>query len=853
MRGRAYFPAVACVRDGEKLYRASAAIRVRAIETRMTVNDNPAEREEDKARISMNHYLFLAALTQWPEHVDISFNVFSEPDIGYPRKGKLEIFLVVSVSANNRKRAIAEVLGRHGAFNGLLNNFFPGIEFGNVVAEDELHRVLQPFIPVAVTSFCRRSERFVVTGPESSRSGRKKSRTIGFLATEAARDNAGEEDDAVAYYFPWIPADQKDISTVAEAMLLNPAPLWYQVRLRPGVCPRGSLKKLRQALYRCEDLLARGPGSTSSLLSAQLEALCTALTERMQQLGNPVFSGGIFLASTAPIDGALSRAIAATISPGIVAASREDLPLYGGVTLFDEAVKDFLLPRYSRDTEPITAEEATTIFRLPQSLDPDIPGLPIKNFRTTFAHPSVLECREPDAPLLGQNIHRGYTTDIKMSVDDRMHHQVIMGQTGTGKSTLLSNIIVSDIKAGRGLCLLDPHGDLLENVLQRYPLERKDDLVLIDFLDQEHVVPMNLLVWKTTDERDFIIDELYCWLDQAYDMKHTGGPMFELYFRNFLRVLMGDAPRKNFVPTIGDFSKMFSDSVFRKLCCNSIRDQNVLQLMEQAKRAGGDASLDNIAPYIISKFNRFDLDLNLKRMVGQEKLAIDFHDIMDRGKVMLVNLGRGRLGETVSGLLASQIVSRFKAAGMKRALVAPGKRKDFFLYVDEFQNIASESFISMLSEARKFRLGLVLANQYASQLEELRMSGGSVLRAILGNVGSIINFRLGVQDAELLEPVFNPTFNRYDLTNLPRGNCYVNLKAGGRKPVSFSMETVYKKNHPDADKVAELRKNSLEKYAITVEEADKNLHQKAAKIEELTADDFDASHVETLFSALREE
>ena len=167
--------------------------------------------------------------------------------------------------------------------------------------------------------------------------------------------------------------------------------------------------------------------------------------------------------------------------------------------------------------------------------------------------------------------------------------------------------------------------------------------------------------------------------------------------------------------------------------------------------------------------------------------------------------------------------------------------------------IASESFISMLSEARKFRLGLVLANQYASQLDELRLSGGSVLRAILGNVGSIINFRLGVQDAELLEPVFNPTFNRFDLINLPRGNCYVNLKAGGRKPVSFSLETVYKAVHPDAGKVAELRRSSLEKYAITIEEAEKNIHQKAAKIEELAAGGLHKSHGETFFSEMLDE
>jgi len=231
-----------------------------------------------------------------------------------------------------------------------------------------------------------------------------------------------------------------------------------------------------------------------------------------------------------------------------------------------------------------------------------------------------------------------------------------------------------------------------------------------------------------------------------------------------------------------------------------------------------------MAPYVASKLNRFVLDKGLQLMTGQEAMSLDFQDVMNSGKVMLVNLGRGRFGDTISGLLASQIVGRFQNAAMKRIEMKPDERREFFLIIDEFQNCATEPFIAMLAEARKFKMGLVLANQYADQLERRKTeSGDSVLKAVLGNVGTTVCFRLGVNDAKTMGDVFYPTFTSEDLVNLPLGNCYINLKTSRSNPTSFSLETTYIESEERSSHVARLRELSNRKYTIPVETARKNL------------------------------
>lgn len=842
MTKKLYYPAIHCVREQCGQFRASSAIMIRSYTSPLLLQDEINEQQNRKIEIYKNHLEFLGAIACWPESVDITLNIFTRPNTDYPMGGTVETALVISVTGNGKQAVQAEVLARHSALFSLLNNFFPAIEFNTVVTEKKLSEIMLPFAPAVVTGIQRRCENFVVSRTKKG-TGRIKE-TIGFLPKKNTKKTTNCTDCLeIPYLFSWIATEHQDISLVAEAMLLTPSPLWFQVRLRTMPCDRQVAADLRQALHTCEDLLNSSEGDENSILLAQLKALRNALTERLQQINRPTFKGGIFLASTSEIDEALAGAVAACISSETVARNDEDVSLFGGTSFCEIQPGDFLKHMFVIETEPFTPEVASCMFRIPHPLRPDVPGLPIKGYRTGFADPALLDSGGKKGVIIGDNVHRGFVNPIHLSTEDRMKHTFILGQTGTGKSSIISMLASQDIRDGHGLCLIDPHGDLIEEILHLYPEERKNDLVLVDFLDRDHIIPMNLLDWQQPEERDFIIDEIYCWLDRTYDMRETGGPMFELYFRSFMRVLMSARKGDKFIPTITDYNRMFIDRKFRNYCQRNVTDRQVLRTMKQAMNAGGDASLDNIAPYITSKFNRFVLDTNVQRIAGQENMAIDFTDIMENRKVMLVNLGRGRYGETITSLLASQIVARFKAATMKRADIPAAQRKDFFLYVDEFQNISSQNFSSLLSEARKYRVGLILANQYADQLDDAGRGsrGDSVLRALLGNVGTIINFRLGVKDAELMEPVFTPDFNKTDLAALPRGACYLNLKSGGNKPISISLQTRYRKSPQRPDHVAHLRKAAMKRHAITRKQADKNIKRRNEKIDALLKEDNDNS------------
>jgi hypothetical protein len=828
MKKKAHYPAIHLQRCNETNYRASVGLSVVSIlDPRLRGGD---EEEDEHIRIYEAHHALLQAVVCWPENVTLQLNLVSKPDIEYPLRGKIEITLFLSVTACEKHLAMAEVLSRHTVLIALLNNHLPAVEFRSILDLNELAGRLTPFKSGSAVSIERRRERLSIAIPASSQDGEP----IGFLTSFTAPQKGPAMDlDSleIPYLFPWTPAT-RDFSEIVEALLWHPAPFWLNVRVRPISVPAATVEGLTEALRKCEEFLLHRQGE-KTVLEVQTRALRSAIAERLQQLGEHVLQGSVFLCS--PVD--LDEAIISTVADTISARPREtdsDIVFKGGYqarSISPGAVCD---PGFFSEEEPFTASEIVCALRIPHPQKSSCPGLPIKRFRTVLAEPTRDADDNEKTAILGMSVHRGYEQPVMVSADDRMRHMCILGQTGTGKSTLLQHLIIQDIRGGRGLCLLDPHGELVEAVLNRYPEERKGDLVLIDFVDRDFYIPMNFLKWRTPEERDFIIDELYATIDRLYDLRQTGGPMFEQYFRGMLRLLMGDRPRKEFVPTLLDFHLVFQESGFRRLCAHNTHDPQVLRIVEEAEEAGGDAKLANMAPYITSKLSRFVLDATLKRTIGQEEMALDFRKIMDQGKVVLINLGKGRFGAAVSGLIAGQIVSRFKAAAMSRADTPPEARRDFFLYVDEFQNVAHDSFVELLAEARKYRLGIVLANQYADQLEKVKRIGGdSMLAAILGNVGTITAFRLGIKDAFLLEPVFGPVFNRNDLTNLPNWHCYVSSNTAQDKPIAFSMQTVYEAVERAPAFVEELRNISRNKYARKAGEVDWAIKERTERINRL--------------------
>lgn len=831
MTPNSFLPAVTDVAQSG-LVRASAAIRLASVQSvRLRKNEDNTHAKDSELTPFQKHRHVLQALAAWPENLTISLNLLTLPEPAYPLNGRTELAIVITATGTDRETIVADLLNRTANFYALLATYLDKAEFEMVTSESELIRWITPLQPSSVFLIDRYRDSLALTVPEDT--NQKVTRQLGFLTSSTGRELQKDGQKRIDYTFPWYQDSSCDLALVLETLLFHPAPVWLQVRLRPTRTTIEERSELERLLTLCEELLGGGR-QTESVLSLQTKALREALSDRIWQKNQYVFQGSCFLCSESRIDDALVTAIANEISALPNVREQPHLPLKGGFSITSMDGWHFLDPDFFSPNGVLTIDEAACAFRIPwpEAIDPQ--GLTIKSHRTSLIAPALLRHERTDTLLLGINRHRGHINEVRVSDEDRMRHTLVMGQTGTGKSVFLEGMALSDIGRGKGICFIDPHGDSIEKILQHYPEERIDDLVLVDFLNEERIVPFNLIAFGNAEERDHLIDDLYAWIDLQYDMKLTGGPIFESYFRGFLRLAMEEEVARQCPPTIHDFFRIFNDRSYRKYCHSKCSDLEVYRMVEQALEAGGEAALNNVTPYVTSKFNRFFANQTVKLMTGQEEISLNFKEIMDKGKVLLINLGRGRFGSATAGLLASQIVSRIQIAAMNRIKINASDRRDFFLYVDEFQTVASEPFIAMLSEARKFRLGLILANQYADQLNNRRVgSDDSVLNALLGNVSNMTCFRLGVNDAKTMASVYHPIFQRTDLSNLPVGCCYVNLKTSGATPCSFSLETrnIERRHRPDY--VERLRQVGQSRHSISREDARKNMIRHNLQISQL--------------------
>ncbi|MDD5032547.1 MAG: hypothetical protein PHC85_00290 [Candidatus Pacebacteria bacterium] len=416
----------------------------------------------------------------------------------------------------------------------------------------------------------------------------------------------------------------------------------------------------------------------------------------------------------------------------------------------------------------------------------------IFHFPTTLAlapRMKFLKAKKAEPPInlsangiiIGKNIFRDEEKEIKIAPDDRRRHFYSVGQTGTGKSVLMKNMVVQDIEEGRGVCFIDPHGDAVEEIMGLIPFERWNDIVYFNPGDATRPFGMNMLEFdsKYPEQKTFIINELLEIFNKLYDMKAAGGPMFEQYFRNATLLAMEDKDG-----TLLEISRVLSDSEFRAKMLS--RTQNPLLKnfwTETAEKAGGDATLQNMVPYITSKFDTFLSNEIIRPVLCQSRSSFNFREAMDSGKIVLINLSKGRIGETNAYLLGMVFVGKLFMAAMSRADLPEEKRRDFFLYIDEFQNVTTNSISMILSEARKYRLCLNITHQFIGQLTE------DIKKAVFGNVGSFAVFRIGKDDAEYLAKHFEPVFNAEDLMNIGNYNAYVKLLINGETSRPFNIET----------------------------------------------------------------
>lgn len=407
--------------------------------------------------------------------------------------------------------------------------------------------------------------------------------------------------------------------------------------------------------------------------------------------------------------------------------------------------------------------------------------------------------------LLGYNEFRGVKKQIRLSTNDRRRHTYIIGQTGTGKSVLLENLAFQDMMDGKGFAFVDPHGDSVESLLGKVPKERVEDIIYFNPGDMANPVGLNMFEFDHPDQKDFLVQEAINMLYGLYDPGHTGivGPRLEHIFRNCALLLMADPAGGTFI----DIPKVLIDEDFRNAKLKYVTDQTVLDFWTKefpASQRSNEAG--EVISWVVSKFGPFISNDSMRNIIGQTKSGFNLRDIMDNKKILLVNLSKGKMGELNSKLLGIIFVMKFQAAAMSRANIPESERVDFSLYVDEFQNFATESFESILSEARKYRLNLILGNQFMTQLTD------KIREAIIGNVGTVISGRIGITDAEMLMKKFAPAFDAEDLAKLPNYQSITSIMVNNMPSAPFSMSFIPPMGQMNEQLADSLRKLSSIKY-----------------------------------------
>lgn len=427
--------------------------------------------------------------------------------------------------------------------------------------------------------------------------------------------------------------------------------------------------------------------------------------------------------------------------------------------------------------------------------------------------------------LLGYNDYRGSKTDIRLSDPDRRRHLYVIGQTGVGKSTFIEGLAIQDIAEGKGVCFIDPHGDAIEKLLAHVPPERVEEVVHFDPSDMERPFGLNMMEYHRPEEKTFVINEMINIFDKLYDLKQTGGPMFEQYMRNAMLLVMEDPESGS---TLMEIPKVLADEDFRRYKLSKCGNPIVKDFWQkEAEKAGGEASLANMVPYITSKLTQFISNDMMRPIISQQVSTIDFRHVMDEGKILLINLSKGKIGETNSYLLGMVIVGKLLMAALSRVDMPESTRRDFYLYIDEFQNVTTDSISQILSEARKYRLDLTIAHQFIGQLSE------DISKAVFGNVGSLAAFRVGPEDAEFLEKQFEPIFTANDLVNVDNYNCFVRALINNESTKPFNMK-VYAPENGRVEQVPIVKELSRLRYGRDAEVVKQEIQERLNR----AADDF---------------
>jgi CheY-like chemotaxis protein len=695
------------------------------------------------------HFNFLNTLTFYDSDLTIRLRYLYKPGNEF-----IDPVLVLEFNAESNEQAISrfeEIRQEFDMFMQAKKDFGKTTYyFSPVIDEIDLRNILFPFT----------TDNFIQFNPEFTECATSYAKSIGFsLAADAQREKK--------MTLPSLLKPEIKLDSFCEQLFHQKTRTMVEIVLSPVKLARHEIDYLRELLnsitsYRFTDI--------------EKENACETINAYLKT-PSKCFNVEVFEAQE-------SRSIGKNLLSAISAAFFESATNVNATGV--KISKGDILKKEDEITVGrnwnylYTLSNIINIFKFPYPFSASIPG--IRSYHPIFGF--IPENMSKTGVVAGIKNNNGSETPIKIGTEDLRKHLYILGQTGTGKTTILYSMIMDRIKAGKGVCVIDPHGDLHKKILENIPEERKKDIIPFEPGYTGNTIRINLLEYNKDNpqEKSFLIDDLFNFFRQEYDVNQTMGPMFELFMKNSLLLLMDDADN---LGSIGDITSIFQNTEFRNDLLSKCKDREVVDFWrETAVKLSGDYTLVNFTPYITSKLNQLLINEYIKPIVVTKKSNIDFREIIDNDKILLVSLSKGKIGKIGVNILGTIILSRIINAALSRESIPENNRKDFTLFVDEFQNFVSQSIVYAMSEARKYRLSLVLANQTLGQLND------SIKQSVLGNVGSTIFFRPGINDVDYIMPYFTPYLTRENMLTLPNYRCIGRFQINNALSLPFIFDTI---------------------------------------------------------------
>lgn len=726
---------------------------------------------------------------------------------------------------------------------------------------DLVRQLLSPFEIRHLTAIGRRCSKESL---DTLTTGARIHKRVGFEIAKDLHARSSAEGDSILHFFPFIPRPTP-LNALFKLLLLQDSPIALSCRVHPTSLQPHEEKFLEGQIAVCERYAQVSLGQIPEHVQALHPTLREQARKYEQYQSRLLFglsdNAGLMtfeIGSSHPVPRTVIDAAGAILSepaggstPVVGDYFRYLAGGYEAVNLEHdkEVIRAFKSLDIKASTHPLVPSEAGRILNLfdsveataglllpPATIEPLL-GIDTKQWREQPS-PSQLPS---SGVLVGVSTAGGTPQPVRISTEDRRRHAYIVGQTGTGKTTLLKTMILDDIQAGEGVCVIDPHGDLYQELLGKIPVNRIEDVVLLNPRDVDFPVGFNVLEHETESQRHFLIQELVGIIARIIEDEYGSqaiaefaGPIFFQHMRMNLLLAMSNSKDPG---TLLEFYNIFQEQGYWKRWLPLHTDDPYLERWTREVlpntnylRTGSDGV--SMGGYVGSKFESFLFDPMLRNIFAQKRSTINLREIMDYGKILLVNLAKGELTETNSRLLGMFLLAKLQAACMGRIGVSQAQRRDFYVYVDEFQSIATQSFISLLSEGRKFGLSLILANQFVSQIKDPR-----IVASVFGNIGTVICFRLGQTDAEAMEREFYPLFDRSDLINLPNWLAYITTLVNGEPLQPFSISTLLDKEIFDEPRASQVLIESRRRYGRPADDVRKDLARSFARRPQVPKED----------------